>query len=112
MGLDLPPFTCVHLNLTPLPLRVDVINGWPLMRNISMNSDDPKGKQKCCTKANKLRNLIGHNKAVKRKSSIDKYHNYGVLMLDEDDDDDDDAAGLVITLTQPLLMKDLLTLST
>ena len=30
MGLDLPPSTCVHLSLTPLPsLRVDVINGWP-----------------------------------------------------------------------------------
>src|SRR6218665_2152031 len=26
-----PPSTCVHLSLTPpLPLRVDVINGWPL----------------------------------------------------------------------------------
>src|SRR6218665_442085 len=30
MGLD-PPSTCVHLSLTPSPLRVDVINGWPLM---------------------------------------------------------------------------------
>src|SRR6218665_1444504 len=31
MGLDpLPPSTCVHLSLTPSPLRVDVINGWPL----------------------------------------------------------------------------------
>src|SRR6218665_1591670 len=31
MGLDTPPSTCVHLSLTPLPpLRVDVINGWPL----------------------------------------------------------------------------------
>ena len=30
MGLDpLPPSTCVHLSLTPL--RVDVINGWPLI---------------------------------------------------------------------------------
>src|SRR6218665_2955654 len=25
-----PPSTCVHPSLTPLPLRVDVINGWPL----------------------------------------------------------------------------------
>jgi len=25
------PSTCVHLSLTPSPLRVDVINGWPLM---------------------------------------------------------------------------------
>ena len=26
-----PPSTCVHLSLTPpSPLRVDVINGWPL----------------------------------------------------------------------------------
>src|SRR6218665_1993564 len=25
-----PPSTCVHLILTPLLLRVDVINGWPL----------------------------------------------------------------------------------
>src|SRR6218665_1287471 len=24
-----PPSTCVHLSLTPSPLRVDVINGWP-----------------------------------------------------------------------------------
>src|SRR6218665_1055311 len=31
MGLDPPPpSTCVHLSLTPFPLRVDVINGWPL----------------------------------------------------------------------------------
>src|SRR6218665_1024395 len=31
MGLDpLPPSTCVHLSLTPSPVRVDVINGWPL----------------------------------------------------------------------------------
>ena len=32
MGLDppLPPSTCVHLSRTPSPLRVDVINGWPL----------------------------------------------------------------------------------
>jgi len=30
MGLDpLPPSTCVHLSLTPSPLRVDVMNGWP-----------------------------------------------------------------------------------
>src|SRR6218665_142227 len=31
MGLDplSPPSTCVHLSLTPNPLRVDVINGWP-----------------------------------------------------------------------------------
>src|SRR6218665_4058102 len=28
MGLD-PPSTCVHLSLTPSPLRVDIINGWP-----------------------------------------------------------------------------------
>src|SRR6218665_3026234 len=27
-----PPSTCVHLSLTSLPLRVDVINGWPLIR--------------------------------------------------------------------------------
>ena len=26
-----PPSTCVHLSLTPAPLRVDVINGWPLI---------------------------------------------------------------------------------
>ena len=26
-----PPSTCVHLSLTPSPLRVDVINGWPLI---------------------------------------------------------------------------------
>src|SRR6218665_3934242 len=25
-----PPSICVHLSLTPSPLRVDVINGWPL----------------------------------------------------------------------------------
>src|SRR6218665_410076 len=25
-----PPSTSVHLSLTPSPLRVDVINGWPL----------------------------------------------------------------------------------
>src|SRR6218665_1591323 len=32
MGLDpLPPSTCVHLSLTPTPLREDVINGWPLI---------------------------------------------------------------------------------
>src|SRR6218665_2565859 len=31
MGLDPPPpSTCVHLSLTPSPLRVDVINGWPI----------------------------------------------------------------------------------
>src|SRR6218665_979483 len=30
MELDpLPPSTCLHLTLTPSPLRVDVINGWP-----------------------------------------------------------------------------------
>ena len=29
----LPPSTCVHLSLTPSPLRVDVINGWPLKQN-------------------------------------------------------------------------------
>src|SRR6218665_668670 len=26
----LPPSTCVHLSLTPSPLCVDAINGWPL----------------------------------------------------------------------------------
>jgi len=31
MELDsLPLPTCVHLSLTPCPLRVDIINGWPL----------------------------------------------------------------------------------
>src|SRR6218665_3850021 len=31
MGLDPPPpSTCIHLSLIPLPLCVDVINGWPL----------------------------------------------------------------------------------
>ena len=29
MGPDPSPSTCVHLSL--IPLRVDVINGWPLM---------------------------------------------------------------------------------
>src|SRR6218665_2712780 len=34
MGLDpLPPSTCVQMSLTPL--RVDVINGWPLMLQMS-----------------------------------------------------------------------------
>ena len=33
MGLDPPyPSTCVHLSLAPSPLRVDVINGWPLRK--------------------------------------------------------------------------------
>ena len=32
----LPPSTCVHLSLTPSPLRVDVINGWPLMNFINL----------------------------------------------------------------------------
>src|SRR6218665_2593419 len=27
-----PPSTCVHIRLTPFPLRVDVINGWPLIK--------------------------------------------------------------------------------
>ena len=41
MGLDpLPPSTCVHLSLTPSPLRVDVINGWPLTYN-SLRSSQP-----------------------------------------------------------------------
>ena len=26
-----PPSTCVNMSLTPSPLRVDVINGWPLI---------------------------------------------------------------------------------
>src|SRR6218665_3523749 len=35
MGLDpLPPSTCVHLSLTPSPLRVDVINGWPCLFSV------------------------------------------------------------------------------
>jgi len=25
----LPLSTCIHLSLTPLPLHVDIINGWP-----------------------------------------------------------------------------------
>ena len=37
MGLDPPPpSTCVHLSMTPVPLRVDVINGWPLMMVVMM----------------------------------------------------------------------------
>src|SRR6218665_3650455 len=35
-----PPSTCVHLSLTPSPLRVDVINGWPLTYN-SLRSSQP-----------------------------------------------------------------------
>src|SRR6218665_3488335 len=31
-----PPSICVHVSLTPSPLRVDVINGWPL--SIKMHS--------------------------------------------------------------------------
>jgi len=31
-----PPSTCVHLNLTHIPLRVDVINGCPLSENVAM----------------------------------------------------------------------------
>ena len=35
MRLDpLPPSTCVHISLIPSPLRVDVINRWPLMTSI------------------------------------------------------------------------------
>src|SRR6218665_2200306 len=35
IGLDpLPSSTCVHLSLTPSPLRVDVINGWPFRDKI------------------------------------------------------------------------------
>src|SRR6218665_609249 len=33
----LPPSTCIHLSLTPSPLRVDVINGWPLNGLLSMS---------------------------------------------------------------------------
>src|SRR6218665_2119044 len=33
-----PPSTCVHLNLTSSPCRVDVINGWPLnTRNVHLH---------------------------------------------------------------------------
>src|SRR6218665_1334880 len=31
------PSTCVHLSLTPSPLRVDVINGWPHIRGCTMH---------------------------------------------------------------------------
>ena len=34
----LPQSACVHLSLAPLPLRVDVINGWPLTLGASSPS--------------------------------------------------------------------------
>ena len=42
VGLDPPPpSTCVHLSLTPSPLRVDVINGWPHTGFLSCDIDRP-----------------------------------------------------------------------
>ena len=38
-GLPLPPSICVHLSPTPFPLRVDVINGWPLILSIRYCDD-------------------------------------------------------------------------
>src|SRR6218665_3725791 len=57
MGLDpLPPSPCVHLNLTPLPLRVDVINGWRLSIQLHISAVCETGIFRktpvlCCKKA-------------------------------------------------------------
>src|SRR6218665_3676167 len=62
-----PPTTCVHLSLTPSPLRVDVINGWPLTSCSSSISRGPyRPREDCTPHKPKFRNCALSAEAIKR----------------------------------------------